>query len=71
MKFYTYYVALGYLKKRGFTRFETFDGKVVTIGQLMHSPIVSAPQDPAFIPHGDGTIRNSAGLIIIRPAKEA
>lgn len=71
MKFYTYYVALGYLKKRGFTRFETFDGQIKSIGQLMHSPIVSAPKETIFIPHGDGTIRNSAGLIIIRPAKEA
>ncbi len=31
MKFYTYYVALGYLKKRGFTRFETFDGQIKSI----------------------------------------
>lgn len=71
MKFYTYYVALGYLKKRGFMRFETFNGQVKSFGQLISRPIVSDPKEAAFIPHGDGTIRNSSGLIIIRPAKEA
>lgn len=68
MKGYSYFVAVGALKKYGMEerQFETIRGDIRNYKQLFKHPPVSNPKAAIYIPHADGTVRTLDGLIIVR-----
>lgn len=70
MKYYSYYIAVGALKKYGYQTFETFDGRCMSLQDLLRRPIVQDAKAPIYVPHADGTVQTKTGLILIKPDKE-
>ena len=69
-KAYKYYVAVGALKKYGFTQFVLPDGRIRTFDELLKHPVVPDANKPIDIPLGDGSVVDIDGNVIFTAAKK-
>lgn len=69
-KAYKYYVAVGALKKYGYTQFVLPDGRMCTFDELIKHPVVPDANKPIYIPLGDGSVVDIDGNVIFTAAKK-
>lgn len=69
-KAYKYYVAVGAMKKYGFTRFVLPDGSIRSFGDLIAHPVVQDANKPIYIPLGDGSVVDIDGNVIFSAAEK-
>lgn len=69
-KAYKYYVAVGALKKYGYTQFVLPDGRIRTFDELIKHPIVPDAKKPIYVPLGDGSVVDLDGNAILKAKKE-
>lgn len=69
-KAYKYYVAVGALKKYGYTQFVLPDGRMCTFDELIRHPIVPDAKKQIYVPLGDGSVVDLDGNVILKAKKE-
>lgn len=69
-KAYKYYVAVGAMKKYGFTRFVLPDGSVRSFGDLIAHPVVPDANKPIYIPIANGSVVDLDGNVIFTAAED-
>lgn len=69
-KSYKYYIAVGAMKKYGFTQFVLPDGSMRTLDELLKHPVVPDANKPIYIPLGDGSVVDIDGNVIFTAAKK-
>lgn len=69
-KSYKYYIAVGAMKKYGFTQFVLPDGRMRTLDELLKHPVVPDANKPIYIPLGDGSVVDLDGNAILKAKKE-
>lgn len=69
-KSYKYYIAVGAMKKYGFTQFVLPDGSMRTLDELLKHPVVPDANKPIYIPLGDGSVVDLDGNVILKAKKE-